>query len=141
VLYTFWTYTVSGLQFLFVEQMKFVSLAILLALVAASIATFHSPSARTRPKATYLAPLLLLVAVPLTVAIGVVFAAPSLGHPNRIGSWLLNSLDVVTLAFAIFCVYRAQGFRWFAAALAVAVLWIVLGVGFVAGMSVSGDWL
>lgn len=53
-------------------------------------------------------------------------------------------LDVVTygsLASCIIWTWQMKGFRWFAASLLASVEVITFGAIFVAGMSISGDWL
>lgn len=77
----------------------------------------------------------------MTIAIGVFFAVPSPAIPSKTGSLLLNGLEIVALLLAIYCVYRAKGLRGFTAALVIAELWIMFAAGFIAGMSVTGDWL
>jgi hypothetical protein len=117
------------------------SLAVLISLILTAMEAFPRFSALPQPKSFYLWPLMLLVAFPLTVAIGVFFAAPSPSSPNKVGSLLLNGLELVALLFGIYCIYRAKGLRGFTTALVVAELWILLAAGFFAGMSVTGDWL
>jgi hypothetical protein len=116
-------------------------LAILISLCATAVISFRRSSPLRHPKSFYLLPLVLLAAFPLTIVFGERFAAISPATPNKMGSLLLNGLELVALLFGIYCVYRAKGLRWFTAALVVAELWILLAAGFIAGMSVSGDWL
>jgi hypothetical protein len=118
-----------------------ISLAILISICATAVVSFRRSSAPPHPKSFYLLPLVLLVAFPLTIAIGEYFAAISPATPNKTGSLLLNGLELVALLFGVYCVYRAKGLRTFTAALVVAELWIIFAAGFVAGMSVTGDWL
>jgi hypothetical protein len=117
------------------------SLAVLTTLILTAMEAFPRSSALPHPIGFYLLPLALIVAFPLTIAIGDCFAAISPASPNKTGSLLLNGLELVALLFGIYCVYRAKGLRAFTAALVVAELWIVLAAGFFAGMSVTGDWL
>jgi hypothetical protein len=140
-LYVFVAYSLQALEFLVVEQFKWVSLALLIALSFATITTLRSPDARSRSVRLYLFPLLLLIAFPVTIAIGVLFAAPALGHRNHVGYWLLNGVDFLAVLFAIYSIYRCKGIRWFAATAVVAELWVILGATFIAGMSVAGDWI
>ena len=137
----FWDYSLTALQFLLTPETRWVTCAILVSLPIAALASFSEPSAFSGKKDLYLLPFVLLVGFPLSLAIAIVFAAPSPSSPNHVGSFLLNALDLLALLFGIYCVYRATGARWFTAAIVVAALWLLLGAGFVAGMSVSGDWL
>jgi hypothetical protein len=136
-----WRYSSGAFDFLFVRPFCWISLAILISLCATDAISFRRSSPLRHPKSFYLLPLVLLAAFPLTIVIGERFAANSSATPNKIGSLLLNGLELVVLLFGIYCVYRAKGLRWFTAALVVAELWILLAAGFIAGMSVSGDWL
>jgi hypothetical protein len=80
------------------------------------------------------------------IAVGVFGANPisnpALPHPPNPSAehWL----DIVTcgsLASCGFWIWRMKGFRWYAASLMVLAEVITWGALFVAGMSVSGDWL
>jgi hypothetical protein len=67
---------------------------------------------------------------------------PTIPHPPDPSAerWL----DVVTygsIASCVFWIWRMKGFRWYAASLMVSVEVITWGALFIAGMSVSGDWL
>jgi hypothetical protein len=141
VLSAFLRYSLWALEFLLVDEFRYISIGIFIVLSIAAFATVRSPSSRSRPIRSLLFPLFLLAGFPLTIAIGVFFPASSSSNPNRVGQSLLNGLDFLAVAFAIYCVYRAKGGRWFAAALVVAGLWLMFAAGFIAGMSVTGDWL
>jgi hypothetical protein len=138
---TFWRFSLWALQFLLFEQFRWISLAILVLLGIATVVTLNSSAARSRPITSYLFPLLLSAAFPLTIAIAVLFPARSAANPNHVGQWLMNGLDILCALFAIYCVYRAKGIRWFAAALVIAELWIIFIGGFISGMAVAGDWI
>jgi hypothetical protein len=137
----FWRYSSWAFGFLVTRPFCWISLAILISLCATAVFSFRRSSGVQHPKSFYLLPLLLLAAVPLTIAIGICFAAISPATPNKMGSLLLNGLELVTLLFGIYCVYRAKGLRAFTGAVVVAELWILVAAGFIAGMSVTGDWL
>ena len=137
----FWRYSLWVLGFLVDRPFCWISLAVLIGLSATAVVSFRNSSAPRRPRSFYLLPLVLLAGFPLTIAIAIFFAAPSPESPNRVGLLLLNGLDLVALLFGIYCVYRAKGLRGFTAAVVVAELWILSAAGFIAGMSVSGDWL
>jgi hypothetical protein len=139
VLNTFFDFSSQALQFLLVEWFKWVSIGIFIVLSIAVIATVTSPAARSRPITSFLFPLLLFVAFPLTFAIAILFPAPAANDPNRIGVWLLNGLEFLSVAFAIYCIYRSKGIRLFAAALVIAELWVIFVAGLVAGVAMSGD--
>jgi hypothetical protein len=137
----FWRYSSWALGFPVEGPFRWILFAILIGLIATAIASFRSSSAPRLPKSYYLLPVVLPAGFPLTIAIAIFFAAPSRESPHRVGSLLLNGLELVALLFGIYCVYRARGLRGFSAALVVAELWILIAAGFIAGMSVSGDWL
>jgi len=137
----FWRYSLWALQFLVAPEFLWVTFAILVSLPLAALASFRRPSAFSTAKSLYLLPFVLLIGFPLSIAIAIAFSAPSPASPNHLGSLLLDSLELIALLFGIYCVYRAKGVRWFTAAIVVAALWLLSAAGFVAGMSVSGDWL
>jgi hypothetical protein len=87
-----------------------------------------------------------LVFFAAAIAVGVFGANPitnpTIPHPPDPSAerWL----DVVTygsIASCVFWIWRMKGFRWYAASLMVSVEVITWGALFIAGMSVSGDWL
>src|SRR5260370_33881696 len=85
-----------------------------------------------------------LLFFPATIAVGVLF--PAAGHwpnpqENVTGGWWLAALSYGSLAVSCFWVYRMEGLRWFAASLLGFHEPLCLCAGFVAGMSVSGQWL
>jgi hypothetical protein len=137
----FWRLSLWALQFLLVEQARWISIGILILLSIASVATVGSPSARSRPITAFLFPLLLLAAFPLSIVIAIAFPASAAGKRNDVGFWLLNGLELLSVAFAIYGVYRGKGIRWFTAALVVAELWVIFVAGIVAGMAIAGDWI
>jgi len=82
---------------------------------------------------------------PAMDAVGVLFPAVSTVRPhpkeNVLGHRLLDALFYLSLAMSAFWVWRMRGLRWFAASLLLLQQVLLIGAGFVAGMSVSGDWL
>jgi hypothetical protein len=86
-----------------------------------------------------------LLFFPAVVAVGVLFPAVSSVRPdlreNVMGHRLLDGLFYLSLATGAFWVWRMRGLRWLAASLLLVQQVILIGAGFVAGMSVSGDWL
>ena len=84
-----------------------------------------------------------LLFFPAMVAVGVLFPAATGPHhtENVMGGRLLDGLFYFSLAMSAFWLWRMKGLRWFSASLLFLQQVILLGAGFVAGMSVSGDWL
>jgi len=86
-----------------------------------------------------------LLFFPIIVAIGVVGAVnPSIvprPKPSTALVWTDNGTVIVSVALCVFWVYRMKGLRWFAFAIELIQLWILMGAGFITGMALSGDWL
>lgn len=85
---------------------------------------------------------LVLISV---IAVGVLFRATT-NHPlrpivNPVGDQAVNVLFFVSLALGFFLVYRTKGCRWLAFCLVSLQELFVLSALFIAGMSVTGDWL
>jgi hypothetical protein len=138
---TFWDYSSATFSLLAMPPFCWISLAVLIGLILTAMESFPRSSALPHPKSFYLLPLMLLAAFPLTIAIGEYLAAISPASPNKMGSLLLNGLELAALLFGIYCVLRAKGLRGFTGAVVVAELWILVAAGFFAGMSETGDWL
>ena len=85
-----------------------------------------------------------LLFFPAIIAVSVLFPAESVRPhtaENVTGHRLLDGLFYLSLATSIFWVWRMKGLRWLAATLLLLQQILTIGAGFVAGMSVSGDWL
>ena len=67
---------------------------------------------------------------------------PSFYHPpSRSGMLCLDAVTYGSLLSCAFWIWRMKGFRWWAASLMVMAELVVWGALFVAGMSITGDWL
>ena len=78
------------------------------------------------------------------IAVGMLWPAtgpPSTRFPNRAGVRYLDAVMYSSFASCAFWIWRMKGFRWFAGSLMALMEVPVLGALFVAGMSVTGDWL
>jgi hypothetical protein len=139
----FWWLFRQGLSFLYVWPMLLITLAVVANLVAALI--FRWPFQNELWKKDYWPAFLTLLLIPATTAIGVLgWIDPSVvprPQPSALLVWTNNGLFIASIAFGIFWVYRMKGLRWFALSFMLIQLWILMGVGFIAGMALSGDWL
>jgi hypothetical protein len=80
------------------------------------------------------------------VAVGVLWANPITNPsvPHLADPSAKRYLDAVTYgsyASCVFWIWRMKGFRWYATSLMAMAELITWGALFVAGMSISGDWL
>lgn len=87
-----------------------------------------------------------LLFFPAAIAIGTLWPSlttnPALPHhPNRAAGLWLYVLWYGSLTSGAFWIWRMKGFRWFATSLMALIELPTLGALFVAGMSVTGDWL
>jgi hypothetical protein len=85
-----------------------------------------------------------LLFFPATIVVGLLFPANGVMPkpvPSAVGRWWLDALWYLSLAVGCFWVYRMKGLRWFAASLVALQEILLVGAYFVAGMSVTGDWL
>jgi hypothetical protein len=85
-----------------------------------------------------------LLFFPAIIAVGVFYPSATSWpnpQPNRIGDLWLNVLFCGSVGMGAFWIYKMKGLRWFAASLVVLLQVILTGAGFIAGMSVSGEWL
>jgi len=82
-----------------------------------------------------------------TIYIGVLYPAegsPYNGSSRAIHHGAEAALDVLfygSLASCAFWIWRMKGFRWLSASLMTIVECPIIGALFIAGMSVTGDWL
>jgi hypothetical protein len=78
------------------------------------------------------------------VALGVLCAndnrtAPD--HSGRLANLCLGALFYGSFGSCAFWIWRMKGFRWFASSLMALIELPTFGAVFVAGMSITGDWL
>ena len=87
-----------------------------------------------------------LLFYPAIIAIGVLYGVGSsptqrLPKVNPFADWTLDVLFGVSLVSALFWICRMKGMRWFAFCLVFLQQILLFGALFVAGMSITGDWL
>ena len=139
----FWRYFQWSLEFLYVWPMWLVTLALIANIGAAMIQKW--PFHPDRWKRAYSLILGNLLFIPITVAIGVLGAIDpgqvARPEPNTLAVWASNCLFVAFFVLGVYWIYRMKELRWFASAVLLLQLWLLLGAGLIAGMSMSGDWL
>lgn len=118
----------------------------LLSLGSVFLCIFRQRQMRAHWRASYWLIFTQLLFYPLIIAVGVGFQADTTGpiragHPNARGEHLLDVLTWASLVTGCFWVYRMKGFRWLAVSLVVLQEVMIFGAMFIAGMSVTGDWL
>jgi hypothetical protein len=139
-------------QFAVYSKWSFQALMIphVLALLIICVVSLAIACVRQRPlrrevwRWSYWLVLTQLLFFPATIAVGVAFPASSSWprpQANAVGGRWLDILFYVSVATGCFWIYRMKGLRWFAASLVGVQELIVFCAGFIAGMSVSGDWL
>jgi hypothetical protein len=90
----------------------------------------------------------LLVLSPLAVTLLILTWGAVMQHPGNAQtlapkwlSYVVLALLIVQLLVSIWVVWAVKGYRWFSAFTVALELWFGLACSFVAGMSVTGDWL
>jgi hypothetical protein len=85
-----------------------------------------------------------LLFFPAIIAIGVLYPSTTTWpnpQPNATGNLWLNVLFYGSLLMGVFWVCKMKGLRWFAASLVGLQQVVLFGAAFIAGMSVTGEWL
>jgi hypothetical protein len=142
----------SQFSWLFVEGLGIVALSkIRLAFIILMIGMFVSlaqqkPFERMLWKRYYLLVFTQSLFYPVIIAIGVLYRVSSnptqpLPQVNPFANLTLDVIFGLSLVSGIFWVCRMTGLRWVAFCLVVLQEILVLGALFVAGMSITGDWL
>ena len=90
----------------------------------------------------------LLVFVPLIIPLLILLWAIIMHHPihsqGLAPAWptyVVFALLIIQLIVSIGIIYLMKGYRWFSIFAALLEFWFGLICGFIAGMSVTGDWL
>jgi hypothetical protein len=142
----FWSrfqlYFLWGLEAWMLPPLLIIGLASLTSLVL----SLRSHEVRKRWRTSYWFVLTQLVFFPLAIAVGASFPASSTSpleprRPNLLGEHILDALTLLSLGMALFWIYRMKGLRWLATSLVILEEVLVWGALFIAGMSVSGDWI
>lgn len=123
---------------------RYALLVLCLGLIISAI--WRKPFQRTLWKPHYWLVLTQLLFVPALCAIAVLYGVvpdPTKPFPkeNAVADWSINILVFLSLLLIIFWVYRMKGLRWFAFCVLAIQEVFVFGAMFMAGMSISGDWL
>jgi hypothetical protein len=137
----FWTYSLWSLQLVVtLPRLLWVLLGATLSLVFACIneLPFQSP----RWKRSYWLVFTQLLFFPIVISIGVLYPAASVNRGAAVSTAnkVSQMLGWLSMALAVFWVYRMKGTRWFAISLVVVIQVILMGAFFISGMAVSGDW-
>jgi hypothetical protein len=144
---TFWTRFQTqfawGLDFWRIPPLLVVAI---ICLVGVAICLFRPSHIRANWRRSFWLVSTQLLFYPLAIAIGAAFQAnirPPAGgvQPNRLGEHLLDALTIASLIVGAFWVYYMKGLRWLGLSLVILQETVIWGAFFVAGMSVSGDWL
>jgi len=104
----------------------------------------HRPFQRGTWRSSYWLIFTQLFFFPATVAVGALFPAVGVrpyAQENLMGKRLLDVLFYLSLVTAAIWLYRMKGLRWLSASLLALQEVLLIGAGFIAGMSVSGDWI
>jgi hypothetical protein len=90
----------------------------------------------------------LLVLTPLAVTLLILVWGAAMEHPSTSQtlapswpSYVVLALLIVQVLVSIWVVWAMKGYRWFSAFTVALEQWFGLACAFVAGMSVTGDWL
>ena len=90
----------------------------------------------------------LLIFLPLAVTLLILFWGAVMEHPSTSQSlapswpsYVVWALLVLQLLVSIWVVWAMRGYRWFSAFTVALEQWFGLACAFVAGMSITGDWL
>jgi hypothetical protein len=90
----------------------------------------------------------LLVFLPMTVTLLILVLGAVMEHPgdspNLAPNWpgyVVQALFFAQMATSIWVVWQMKGYRLFSIFTVMLELWLALACTFIAGMSVTGDWL
>ena len=145
----FWQY----FQWLFVQGLGIVALpkfgvaAVLLAAGLVAALVVQNPFGKGRWKSSYWFVLTQCLFYPAVIAVGVIFAAgprrpfDPLPKVPPVADMAMDTLTVLSLALGIFWIYRLKGLRWITFCFVALQLLFLCGALFVAGMSITGDWI
>jgi hypothetical protein len=84
-----------------------------------------------------------LLFYPMVIGVGAAFRADTTGpiRTNPMAEFILDAITITSLAGACFWIYRMKGLRWLASSLVLFQEVVLFGALFIAGMSVTGDWI
>jgi len=138
-IFRFWIW--GGLELsLYMEQVWILGLLSLTSLTVCLACTRQKIMARWR--SSYWLIFSQLLFFPIVVAVGMLFRAETGAvRPNVFGVRCLYAIIALSLALGCFWIYRLKGLCWLAVSLVVLQEALLSGTLFIAGMSVTGDWI
>ncbi|MGH9735062.1 MAG: hypothetical protein ACRD8A_10800 [Candidatus Acidiferrales bacterium] len=120
-------------------------MTIVLVLNLAAAIAVRWPFQKERWRQEYWLAFASLLFIPATIAIGSAGWIDSTMKPRPAPSalllWTNNGMLMACILLGIFWVYRMKRLRWFAVALALAEIWVLLWANLAAGMALTGGWL
>jgi hypothetical protein len=127
-----------------VPPLQYTLLVLCLGLIISAI--WQKPFQRKLWRPQYWLVLTQLFFVPALCVIAVLYrVAPDPTKPlpkeNAVADWSINILVLLSLLSIFLWVYRMKGIRWLAFCVLAIQEVFVFGAMFMAGMSISGDWL
>jgi hypothetical protein len=139
----FWWLAKQALEFSYAPPFVFVSLIFIAWIIVASVLEWRTLRSQW-PKLLGWG-LVQLVFFPAAIFVGVLGenpADPALRHaPFRAAELSLEAVFCLSLAVGAYGVYRLRGSRWVATGSFLLIEWILQGALFLAGMSITGEWL
>jgi hypothetical protein len=145
----FWTslrFSRWALEAMTVPPLAFVLVASVISLVWSGLKQRPFRTGRWKPYHWLVTSHLLFFVI--AIAVGVFGANPGISTnpthqalPNLAARHWLDAVTYASIASCGFWIWRMKGFRWFAVSLLLMAEVITWGALFIAGMSVSGDWL
>jgi hypothetical protein len=139
----FWTYLRWSLEFLYVPPLVYVTVVLVLSLIASAIR--QRPFNKPIWKQTYTIVILQFLFFPAVLTVAVLgridWQQPHFPGPNYWGLRAEDLFDLGSLILGVYWVWRMKGLRWFALSLTILQLWLLAAAGFIAAMSLSGTWL
>jgi hypothetical protein len=140
---TFWTYVRWSLEFLY--RPPFIYGTFLLGLNFAASVTRQRPFRTPIWKQTYSVIIVQFLFFPAALAVAVIgrvdWQQPHSSGPNHWALQAENAFAIGSLIVSGYWAWRMKGLRWFAVSLALLQLWLLAAANFIAGMSLTGDWL
>ena len=134
-------YFQESLGFLFIPETVWISVALVVHMLAALLVT--APFSARRWKPAYWRLLYNFLFFPAMFAIGVAFGNTT-GQVRQVHGFLLFAFYISffgPLALGSFWIYKLRGVRWFALSIVLLQQWLLVGAAFLTGMALTGDWL
>lgn len=143
---TYRLYFTYSVEFLIIPEYVAVTISLLANLLASIFYSWRFRRENWQARYSWGFAQFLFLPILLAVAVVGTYTGPmdrtiARPAPETWALWTVNGLEIGALTLGLYFVYRLRGLRWFAVALLLIQVWLMLVAHLVASMAIKGEWI